>query len=263
MGEHGETDLCATVATRRPGASETTPMCRARTRAAIPEDYGQRPVKQVALVNGDVGARLGGRGFRVGPLRSTAHGRPGAVWVDVSHEDPAVRGRFGRRSPVPFDAAVFGVDVTSAIVGLGSPVAVAVFEVEEHFGWLSDLDWGQPFVDPVEVVKQVSFLYAGDGIGASEFREHYRRHVDVARRHMPSLWQYVQNDVTSVTGAAADACAGIVAVSELWFARADDFVHRYFPSAEDEAAFRSHEGFLDLSRVFSLIAREWHAEEPG
>lgn len=220
-------------------------------------------MKQVALVNGDVGALVGGRGFHAGPLRPAARDGPGAVCVDVSHEDPAVRGRFGRGGPVPFDAAVLGSGVAWVIARLGSPAAVATFAVEEHVGWLADPGRRQPGVDPAEVVKQVSFLYPGAGFGASEFRGHYRRHVDVARRHMPSLWQYVQNDVVSVTGPAAGACAGIVAISELWFAGADDFLHRYFPSAEDEAAFRSHEGFLDLSRAFSLVAQEWHAEEAG
>ena len=86
-----------------------------------------------------------------------------------------------------------------------------------------------------------------------EFRSHYRDHVEVARRHMPALWQYRQHDVIDVHGAQRDVGAGIVAVSELWFRSVDDFLHRYFASPQDEAEFRSHEGFLDLAKAFSFV----------
>ena len=37
--------------------------------------------------------------------------------------------------------------------------------------------------------------HASAGTPLDEFRSHYRDHVDVARRHMPALWQYRQHDV--------------------------------------------------------------------
>ncbi len=121
--------------------------------------------------------------------------------------------------------------------------------VETHVGW----DGTDDGVDVEDAVKQVSFLHASAGTSLDEFRAHYRDHVGVARRHMPALWRYRQHDVVSVQGPNAEIGGGVVAISELWFRSTDDFLHRYFASPEDEAEFRSHEGFLDLPRAFSFV----------
>jgi EthD domain len=163
--------------------------------------------------------------------------------VDVAHPDDAARRRFGRRGG--FDAAAL-VWTDGESVDAGGPS----FRLEEHVGWLAP-DAGD--ADPVDVVKQVSFLQKSASVDLDEFRTHYRHHVELARRHMPTLWQYVQYDVTGIDGPRAEPAVGIVAVSTLWFRTTDDFLNRYFASPEDQAAFQAEEGFLDLTKAFSFV----------
>ena len=173
--------------------------------------------------------------------------RSGSV-LDVPHPDAAARARFTRPGPFPIAALQWCRD------GLRPADPVLTFTVVEHIGWLAADDED---ADPTDVVKQVSFLRAGTGVTPEEFRAHYRHHVEVARRHMPSLWQYVQYDVTGVDGRVPSVvrdASGIVAVSVLWFRSTDDFLNRYFASPEDQAEFQSHEGFLDLSSAFTFVA---------
>jgi hypothetical protein len=176
--------------------------------------------------------------------------------VDVPHVDPAARARFARPAPFPLDALAW--------TGTGRPPVVTGFDtgakfiVERHIGWLADDD-DVAKADPRDVVKQVSFLQASAGTGLDEFRSHYRHHVEVARKHMPALWQYIQNDIVEIVDRGVDAARGFVAISELWFRSTDDFLHRYFPSAADEAEFRSQEGFLDLSKAFSFISTSYES----
>jgi hypothetical protein len=165
---------------------------------------------------------------------------------DSPHARADVRDKFARPGPFPIAALDWCGDGPS-----GGSLA---FSLREHVGWLApDGD----LADPTDVVKQVSFLQASATETTESFRTHYRDHVDVARRHMPSLWQYVQYDVTGMSSSdpqRQQAAAGFVAVSVLWFRTSDDFLHRYFASPEDEAEFRSHEGFLDLSKAFTFVA---------
>jgi hypothetical protein len=171
--------------------------------------------------------------------------------LDVPHGNVGARERFSRPGPFPVAALEWRPDSTP------TRPAPLTFTVREHVGWLAD-EAEVADADPADVVKQVSFLQASSTVTPEEFRSHYRDHVGVARRHMPNLWQYVQYDVTGVAASAPDlvrAAAGFTAVSVLWFRSTDDFLNRYFASAEDEAEFRSHEGFLDLSRAFTFVAR--------
>jgi len=174
--------------------------------------------------------------------------------IDLPHHRPEVRDRFSRR-PFPVDALVW--------LGAGQEVPDPVqadyqesfrLSVDTHLGWRPPVT--EP-ADPTSIVKQVSFLAAAEGYGQDRFRAHYRHHVEVAGRHMPALWQYVQNDVVAST-ASAEAAKAIVAVSELWFAE-DDFLHHYFPSPEDQAEFSSHEDFLDLTKALSFVATSHQA----
>jgi len=170
--------------------------------------------------------------------------------LDLPHSSARARARFGRRPGVPVDALVW--------LAPGQPIPGSLADtydeafrmtVSTHVGWRPG-DWAT--ADPADVVKQVSLLAAGDGYGPDRFSAHYRHHVDLARRHMPALWQYAQNDVISST-ATTDAGRAIVAVSELWFKTTDDFCHRYFPSQADQDEFSSHEGFLDLTKAVSFV----------
>jgi hypothetical protein len=169
---------------------------------------------------------------------------PSAV-IDLPHPDDASRARFSR--PGAFHAA--------ALVWTdGSPVAIGgpSFRLHEHVGWLASAT-DAAAADPAGVVKQVSFLHKSDSVDLDGFRDHYRHHVELARKHMPTLWQYVQYDVLGIDGNGAGPAEGIVAVSVLWFRTTDDFLHHYFASPEDEAAFRAEEGFLDLTKAFSFV----------
>ena len=169
--------------------------------------------------------------------------------LDVPHANDEARRRFARVGQFPIDALWWTNGVTSAPVP--EPFTSGLeFTVEPHIGWDAPAN---DDVDLDDVVKQVSFLHASEGTPLDEFRAHYRDHVEVARTHMPALWQYRQNDVVDVTGAQPAIGAGIVAISELWFRSTDDFLHRYFASPADEAEFRSHEGFLDLPKAFSFV----------
>lgn len=177
-------------------------------------------------------------------------GRSGPPVVDLPHRDGAARARFGRRRRLAMDALAWVEESAPVPAPLREHYDERVrYTVVSHVGW-------RPFpydpADPRDVVKQVSLLAAADGYGEEAFRSHYRHHVGVARRHIHALWQYVQNDVVAVHGGNEHEQA-ITAVSELWFHHTDDFVDRYFPTPEDEAEFRSHEDFLDLSKAASFI----------
>jgi hypothetical protein len=195
------------------------------------------------------------RGVRVPTLtvldalspQATATEAPNAgLIVDVPHPNAAARAKFARPGPFPVAALQWRTED-------GEPTERALsFQVAEHVGWLAS---GSPNeVDAADVVKQVSFLHKSATVTLDEFRTHYRHHVEVARRHMPTLWQYVQYDVLGIHGHDTTAASGIVAVSVLWFRSTGDFLERYFASPQDEADFRSQEGFLDLSKAFTFVA---------
>jgi hypothetical protein len=174
---------------------------------------------------------------------------PGPV-LDLPHRSLDARFLFGRRAPIVIDALAW----LEQGARLPTTWEIAFRErfrltLRAHLGWRPPTD-DDP--DPLDVVKQVSFLHASAGTDDETFRAHYRHHVDVAGRHMPALWQYVQNDVVDASGDAAPA-EGVVAVSELWFRTTDDFLNRYFPSEEDRRAFSAQEGFLDLTQATSFV----------
>ena len=185
---------------------------------------------------------------------------PGVV-VDLPHPDDAARARFSRPGTFPAAALVWTGNAPLESGGLsfgssfgpsfGSSFGLA-FSLEEHVGWLA-ASADAAAADPLDVVKQVSFLRKSDTVDLDGFRDHYRHHVELARKHMPALWQYVQYDVLGVDGPGADPAADIVAVSVLWFRSTDDFLNHYFASPEDAAAFQAEEGFLDLTKAFSFV----------
>ena len=177
-------------------------------------------------------------------LESAEDHDPALTIVDVPHPHEEARRRFGRRTA--FAAPALGWTNDDPLGARGGPT----FSLREHVGWLASD--GDP-EDPFDVVKQVSFLHKSDSVDLAEFRTSYRHHVEVARRHMHTLWQYVQYDVESIAGSMAGPAEGIVAVSVLWFRSTEDFCNRYFASPEDQAQFQSEEGFLDLSKAFSFV----------
>ena len=180
--------------------------------------------------------------------------------LDLPHRNPDARDLFGRKAPIAIDALAW-LSAGEALPGAWAEVYDERFRLslESHLGWRPPLDGP---ADPLDVVKQVSFLHASAGTDDETFRAHYRHHVEVARRHMPALWQYMQNDVLGAEGDAASA-EGVMAVSELWFHSTDDFLNRYFPSEEDRRAFSAQEGFLDLSQATSFICTSHRVGDPG
>jgi hypothetical protein len=170
--------------------------------------------------------------------------------LDLPHANKDARNLFGRTMPIVVDALAW------LPTGEALPISwsEAYFErfrlnVRGHAAWCPPANES---ADAPDVVKQVSFLHASAGPDEKIFRDHYRRHVELARRHMPALWQYIQNDVEAAEGDAHQA-VGVVAVSELWFRTTDDFLNRYFPSEVDRQAFSAQEGFLDLTQATSFI----------
>jgi hypothetical protein len=173
--------------------------------------------------------------------------------LDVPHPHEQSRRRFGRRTA--FRAAALAW-TTGAPLLIGGPS----FELREHVGWLAD---DAASADPTDVVKQISFLHKSESVDLDGFRSHYRHHVEVARRHMHTLWQYVQYDVIAIDGPRDEPAQGIVAVSVLWFRSTDDFCNRYFASPEDQAQFQAEEGFLDLSKAFSFVVTSHPSAGPA
>jgi hypothetical protein len=170
--------------------------------------------------------------------------------LDLPHPSAEARARFDFEFPISIDALAW-LDVGESL-----PEGWASF-FDESFRYTvsSKVGWPAPAEDearPDEVVKQVSFLHGSEGYSLEAFRGHYRDHVGVARKYMPALWQYVQNDVEAIVGDASEA-KGVLAISELWFRTTDDFVNRYFPSEADQRAFSSHEDFLDLRFATSFV----------
>jgi hypothetical protein len=215
-------------------------------------------VQQVQVLtwrDGEPDPRLGRELTTVIPATSSSGTAAGVL--DLPHPDAGARARFARPGLFPVDALWWTDGDTAPPASLLTALELTV---ETHVGWVADA--ADVDVDVADAVKQVSFLHASAGTPLDEFRAHYRDHVEVARRHMPALWQYRQHDVVGVRGPNAEVGAGVVAVSELWFRSTDDFLHRYFASAEDEAEFRSHEGFLDLPKAFSFVCAS-HAFRDG
>lgn len=179
----------------------------------------------------------------------------GSEVIDTGHPDDAVRAKFRRPGPFPM-VALRWTGTGTGTGGAGTPEPAPSrgpwFDLVEHVGWLAP-PGEVASTDAADVVKQVSFLHASDGVTASEFRAHYRDHVALARRLMPSLWQYLQYDVQVIGGDRAALASGVVAVSVLWFKTTADFLHRYFLTPDDAEEFRSHEGFLDLTRAVTFV----------
>jgi len=191
----------------------------------------------------------GGTAVRDLPIVIPSFTAPTDGVLDLPHADDQARARFSRPGLLAVDA-LWWSDADRPGPVPEPFMSDLELTVETHVGWVAT-DAGD--ADPRDAVKQVSFLHASAGTPLDEFRSHYRDHVEVARRHMPALWQYRQHDVVDVQGARLGVGGSIVAVSELWFQSVDDFRHRYFASPEDEAEFRSHEGFLDLAKAFSFV----------
>lgn len=170
--------------------------------------------------------------------------------LDLPHPSDEARRRFAGGFPIAIDGLAW------LSPGDSLPAAwSAAFEESFRYRVQSHVGWSAPAADEafsIDVVKQVSFLHASASYGVERFRESYRHHVEIARKHMPALWQYVQNDVEMIVGEAAEA-QGVFAVSELWFRTTEDFLERYFPSEADQREFSSHEDFLDLTQATSFI----------
>jgi hypothetical protein len=171
----------------------------------------------------------------------------GAV-LDLPHPDPAALDRFPRRRRIPVDGLLWLPEGEL----LPAPVTASFAEdwrltVETHPGWRPAPEEGP---NPGTVVKQVSFLAAAAGYGTDRFRSHYRAHVALARRLMPTVLQYAQNDVIAST-ARTPAAQEVVAVSELWF-RLPDFLAPHFRTEAEGDEFRSHEGFLELPKAVTV-----------
>lgn len=185
-------------------------------------------------------------------VMATAKDVADSVMIDRPHPNGEVRARFGSNTPLPLAQLCWHPDGQTVAPGLGPTL-----QLTKHVGWQRSAD-EIARVDTRDVVKQVSFLAKSDSVTMDEFRIAYRHHVEVARRHMPALWQYVQYDVVvgadaPLGGALAPEAPDVVSVSVLWFATTDDFLNRYFASPEDQAQFQAQEGFLDLARAFSFV----------
>lgn len=224
-------------------------------------------MRELAILERKAGSARGAEG----EVRSAALGVPTTAptivtehdsrpVLDLPHRNEEARVLFGRQSPIAIDALAW-LPKGSALPEPWSEIFAERFRlsVAAHVGWRPPP--AESSADPSDSVKQVSFLHASAGTDEKAFRAHYRHHVELARRHMPALWQYVQNDVEGASDDAIPA-AGVVAVSELWFRTTDDFLNRYFPSEADRREFSSQEGFLDLSQATSFICTSHHLASP-
>jgi hypothetical protein len=130
------------------------------------------------------------------------------------------------------------------------PDGFSAHELHENIGWVADP--GPAAGTPTPGIKQVSFLHPPDGLSHDEFRVRYRAHVGEARRHMPGLWQYVQ-DVVAPLPPDPQQLHGI---SELWFETLDDYRHRYWAHADSHVEEREEVGQFLSARTWSLLVDE-------
>ena len=119
-------------------------------------------------------------------------------------------------------------------------------------GWVG-ADVGD--ADPDDAVKQVSFLHASAGTPLDEFRVALPR----SRRGRTSPHARAVAVPRSTTSIDVERCAASTQAPassrspNCGSARSTTSCIRYFASPEDEAEFRSHEGFLDLAKAFSFV----------
>jgi hypothetical protein len=174
--------------------------------------------------------------------------------LEVVESDGVLRGALGLP---PTEVDYHGL-VWTADAGPGDDpvpawwsVVAGVAELSMAFVTTPHHAWGSFEAGPG--VAQVSLLRAADGYDLDAFRASYRAHVELAREHMPSVIRYVQHDVDAVHGDGTD---GVLAISELRFASADDVVDRYWATPESAATFRAHEPWLSRRGTLSLFASE-------
>jgi hypothetical protein len=130
------------------------------------------------------------------------------------------------------------------------PDGLEAVELQENVGWVADPG---PTADaPTPGIKQVSFLHPPDGLSHAEFRVRYRAHVGEARRHMPGLWQYVQDVVEPLPGDPEQ----LHGISELWFETLADYRERYWAHADSHVEEQEEVGQFLSSRTWSLLVDE-------
>ncbi len=144
--------------------------------------------------------------------------------------------------------AVHWLWTTDGPPALAAPLAAV--EIQEHVGWIADP--GPAVGEPTPGIKQVSLLHPPDGLSHDEFRVRYRAHVGEARRHMPGLWQYVQDVVEPLPRDPRQ----LHGVSELWFASIDDYRDRYWARADSHVEEQEEVGRFLSARTWSLLVGE-------
>jgi hypothetical protein len=169
--------------------------------------------------------------------------------VDVVRPDQellAVHGLGVHDSPFAALHWLWTVDGPPVVPG----ASLARVEVVEHVGWMADRAGAPGEATPG--IKQVSFLHPPAGLDHAEFRTRYRAHVGEARRHMPGLWQYVQDVVEPLP----DDPEQLHGISELWFASLDDFRDRYWALPDSHVEEQAEVGQFLSSRTWSLLVTE-------
>jgi len=138
-------------------------------------------------------------------------------------------------------------DLAHDLAGVGH---CSVADLDEHPGWD---DTGDATPLGPGALKMVSFVVGRSDGSAGDFERHYLEHVPVAREHHPGVCRYVQNLVRAST-ASGPLDPDVAAVSELWYASAEDFLDRFYRSAESPAAVKAdNEEYIDFARTRSVL----------
>jgi hypothetical protein len=175
---------------------------------------------------------------------------PGVVrWAtDVVRPDQELLAVHSLRAHESPWSALHWLWTTDGPPALASPLTAV--ELVEHVGWAADP--GPRAGEPTPGIKQVAFLHPPDGLHHDEFRWRYRAHVGEARRHMPGLWQYVQDVVEPLP----DDPQQLHGISELWFESLDDFRERYWAHADSHVEEQEEVGQFLSGRTWSLLVAE-------
>ena len=105
-------------------------------------------------------------------------------------------------------------------------------------------------------LKQVSLVSRKDTLERKSFYVHYLNHVAIARSHH-GMEKYAQNiDIEYLYGPQPES-SSIDGISELWFADASDWFHRFYLHEDSQRVVREDtQNFIDFQATSSIMVSE-------
>lgn len=127
-----------------------------------------------------------------------------------------------------------GAAFLSGIVRIPDPLPSGIDRVDQypvdevlHWNRLPDVSIGSD----VPGLQLIVFIRRPPHLSATDFRDRYLEHAEIARVHHPGIARYVQNYVIERPSAGAPA---VDAITEICFASEDDFRERFYRDEESK-----------------------------